>query len=309
MSDEDYEVIIVGGSYAGLSAALTLGRSLRKVLVIDKGEPCNRFTPHSHNFLTRDGQAPEDISKRAVSDVLKYETVRLINDYAVEAVVLDQGFSIVTDSGSHYTSQKLVLATGLKDILPEINGFAECWGKSIVHCPYCHGYEEKGRSTGILANGEGAMHYAPLVKNLTGELTIFTNGKAEFAQDELTLLGQNEITIDERPLVSVQQSNGRIEALNFDDRQQVPLEVLYCAVPFEINGRLHSLLDCELDERGLIKVDFAQKTNVKDVFACGDNSGMRSLSKAIAAGTMVGAMINFELANAKFQFPDKVLGD
>lgn len=297
----EYEVVIVGGSYAGLSAALTLGRSLRKVLIIDKGAPCNRFTPHSHNLLTHDGHVPGEISDLALDDVLQYPTVELINDLATTAFRKEKGIEVATESGSKFTCQKLILATGLKDLLPEINGFAECWGKSIIHCPYCHGFEERGRRTGILANGQGAMHYAPLVKNLTSQLSIFTNGKAEFSQEEIDLLAQNEIAFDERPLSAVMQTNGRIEALNFDDGEQVPLEVLYYGAPFEINGALHTQLGCEMDERGLIKVDFAQKTNVKDVYACGDNSGMRTLSKAIAAGTMVGAMINFELATATFQ--------
>src|SRR5690348_747612 len=129
MADEkQYDVIIVGGSYAGLSAAMSLGRSLRKVLIIDGGEPCNRQTPHSHNFITHDGKTPKEISMQAKEQVLKYNTVSFLEGKAVSATKTDSGFDVKTAVGELFSARKLLFTTGIKDQMPAIEGFAACWG-------------------------------------------------------------------------------------------------------------------------------------------------------------------------------------
>jgi thioredoxin reductase len=178
--EKDFEVIIIGGSFSGLSAAMALGRSLRNVLIIDGQKPCNRFTPHSHNFITHDGEAPATILEKAKKDVFQYPNVKYQADFVSESYKIESGFKVVTESGKTYTSKKLLFATGVKDILPEIKGLADCWGKSVIHCPYCHGYEARTQKTAILGNGDATFHYAMLVSQLTSKLTIFTNGKPEF---------------------------------------------------------------------------------------------------------------------------------
>jgi thioredoxin reductase len=142
--EKDYDVTIVGGSYAGLSAAMALGRSLRNVLVVDSGKPCNASTPHSHNFLTQDGKTPLEITNIAKSQVAKYNSVEFVSDLAVKATKIDGRFEIVLQAGKRVLSKKLIFATGIKDELLDIPGFADCWGISVVHCPYCHGYEYEG---------------------------------------------------------------------------------------------------------------------------------------------------------------------
>jgi len=140
----NFDVIIIGGSYAGLSAALALGRSLRKVLIMDSGLPCNRSTPHSHNFLTHDGERPAVIAEQARTKVLAYKTVTWWNGLAVSGRKTGSGFEIITQNDGIFYGRKLIFATGIRDILPDIKGFAECWGISVIHCPYCHGYEFRG---------------------------------------------------------------------------------------------------------------------------------------------------------------------
>ena len=135
MGTKNFEVIIIGGSYAGLSAAMALGRSLRKVLVIDGGRPCNRQTPQSHNFITQDGVPPHQITAIAKEQLLQYKTVDFVHDLAVSAEKNKNGFSISTQSGNIVTAKKLIMATGIKDLIPKIKGFAECWGISMIHCP------------------------------------------------------------------------------------------------------------------------------------------------------------------------------
>ena len=138
---EPLDVIIVGGSYSGLAAGMALGRALRQVLIIDSGKPCNRQTPYSHNFITQDGKTPEEIATLARQQVEKYDTVTFFNGLATNGAKTENGFEIQTASGETFSAKKLIFATGIKDIMPDIEGYAECWGISVLHCPYCHGYE------------------------------------------------------------------------------------------------------------------------------------------------------------------------
>ena len=170
MKQKNFDVIIVGGSYSGLSAAMSLGRSLREVLVIDSGLPCNRQTPYSHNFITQDGEKPAAISAKAKLQVALYKTIHFYNGLAVEAVKRENGFEISTKSGEVFSARKILFATGVKDLLPEIKGFGDCWGISVLHCPYCHGYEVKNEKTAFIANGEMAFEYAKLISNWTKDL-------------------------------------------------------------------------------------------------------------------------------------------
>src|SRR5689334_3705559 len=145
----NFDVIIIGGSYAGLATAMALGRALRNVLVIDGGNPCNKQTPHSHNFLTNDGKTPKEIASLAKQQVRMYSTVSFLDGFATAGLKTTSGFEVQTQAGEVFTSKKLVFATGIRDVMPSIPGFAESWGISVLHCPYCHGYEVRHQKTGI----------------------------------------------------------------------------------------------------------------------------------------------------------------
>jgi len=298
---ENFDVIIIGGSYAGLSAAMTLGRSLRNVLIIDSGLPCNRQTPHSHNFLTRDGETPKAIATIAKEQVLQYPTVHFIEEKATAAKRIEKGFGISTQTGRSFTAGKLIIASGIKDIHPDIKGFSECWGISVIHCPYCHGYEFRHQQTAIMANGERAAHLSMLVRNLTSKLTIFTNGPAVFEADQLQKFRQHNITIIENKITEIQHLNGQVQHLVFEDGNSQPFDAVYAAIPFVQHSDIPSQLGCELTEQGHIKTDGFQKTTVPNVFACGDGaSPMRSVANAVYTGNMTGSMINAELCKAMF---------
>lgn len=296
----DFEIIIIGGSYAGLSAAMTLGRSLRKVLVIDAGRPCNRQTPHSHNFLTQDGQKPQYLSDLSRMQVEKYDTVEFYAGFAINAIRRVEGFEIETEKGDKFNTKKLIFATGLKDLLPEIEGLKACWGISVIHCPYCHGYEVRNQKTGILSNGETAFHYGKLILNWTKELTLFTNGKSTLTAEQTAKFKAHDIEIIEKEIKSIQHNDGKIENVIFKDDSMFSLKALYNGPPFIQHSDLPEKLGCEMTEQGLIKIDAFQKTSVEDIFAIGDNSNFRALSIAIAAGTTAGAKINAELIEAVF---------
>ncbi|MEP2026538.1 MAG: NAD(P)/FAD-dependent oxidoreductase [Reichenbachiella sp.] len=293
--DKSFEVIIIGGSYAGLSAALALGRSLRKVLVIDAGKPCNTPTPHSHNFLTQDGVVPSEIAKIGRNQVEKYDTVQFHDGLAIEGTKTFEGFTITTEEGILFSSKKLIFATGLKDLMPGVDGFAECWGKSVIHCPYCHGYEVKHQKTGIIANGEKANHYASLISNWTKELTLFTNGPSELSKDQTTKILQNGISIVETPIEKLLHQNGKVQEVVLTDGKALPIQAIYSSPDFVQHSSIPEELGCQLNEQGLINVDGFQMTDVSGVYACGDNSTMRSVAMAVSSGHIAGVVVNKDL--------------
>ncbi len=301
MTDSYLDVIIVGGSYSGLSAAMTLGRSLRKTLVIDSGKPCNRFTPHSHNFITQDGKKPNEIAAIARLQVEEYKTVEFLNGQVANAERIERGFKVATESGKTFYADKLIFATGIKDTVPDIEGFAACWGISIIHCPYCHGYEYRNQTTGILVNGENTFHFAPLIYNLTKNVTVLTNGKVQYTPDEMARLHKNQISIVEAEIHSVEHHNGMLNNVVFTDGTKLHLDALYTALPFEQQSNVPEMLGCQFTDKGYISVDGFFKTTVDGVYACGDNSSLfRSVSNAVASGNFAAAAINKELAMERF---------
>lgn len=298
---KNFEVIIIGGSYAGLSAAMALGRSLRNVLIIDSGLPCNRQTPHSHNFLTQDGEKPGAIAAKARAEISKYSTVQFLNGLAVGGEKIENGFIVTTQDNGAFQTKKLIFATGINDIMPNIRGFADCWGISVVHCPYCHGFELKDQKTGIMANGSRAVHLASLVKNLTNDITIFTMGKADFNIEDLAKLNRHNIEIVETLISEIQHENGQLSHVVFDDGSRLNFDALYAALPFIQHSDIPHALGCEITELGYISTDDFHSTSIKGIYACGDNSGMlRSVANSVYSGNFAGAMVNKELSDEQF---------
>jgi thioredoxin reductase len=301
IQQKHFEVIIVGGSYSGLSAAMSLGRSLRKVLVIDSGLPCNRQTPHSHNFITHDGEKPAVISAKAKLQVDFYKTVQFHNRLAISVIKMENGFEIKTGSGEVFTSKKVLFATGVKDLLPEIKGFAECWGISILHCPYCHGYEVKKKKTAIVANGEMGFEYAKLISNWTKDLRLITNGKSTLTSEQMEILKKHKIEIIEEEIEAVEHQNGNIKHIIFKNQSKIDVKAVYHKPPFEQHCKLPETLGCELTEQGLIKVDAFQRTTVLGIYASGDSHVQaRSVAMAVSSGSFAGAIINRELIDESF---------
>jgi thioredoxin reductase len=298
---KNFDVIIVGGSYSGLAAGMALGRSLKHTLIIDSGLPCNRQTPHSHNFVTHDGRPPKEIATLAREQVAKYNTITFVNGLAVSGVKTDNGFDIQTDSGEIFRATKLIFATGIKDILPDIPGFAECWGISVLHCPYCHGYEVRSESTGILGNGDSALEFSAMISNWTKDLTLFTNGTSALTAEQADKIRRHNIGIVEKEIKQIDQTSGVLKEIVFKDGTSSPVKALYARVPFIQHSLIPQSLGCELNESGYLKVDSLQKTTVPGIFACGDNAtGMRTVANAVSMGTTAGMAVNKEMIMDKF---------
>jgi len=302
MNDKNqFDVIIIGGSYAGLATAMALGRALRNVLIIDSGKPCNRQTPHSHNFLTQDGKTPKEISALAKQQVVAYDTVTFFDGIATKGLKTSNGFEIQTEKGNKFSATKLVFATGIKDVMPNIIGFSECWGISVLHCPYCHGYEVKNEITGILGNGEYGFEFSKLISNWTKKLILFTNGTSTLTDEQKILLEKHSIEIVEKEIKELEHQNGQLKSILFKDGSKQIVKAIYTKLPFEQNCTLAEQLGCELTEDGYIKIDAFQKTTTENVFACGDNATrIRTVANAVAMGTLTGMTVNKELIEEHF---------
>lgn len=297
----NFDVIIVGGSYAGLAAAMALGRALRNVLVIDGGNPCNKQTPHSHNFLTNDGKTPKEIASLAKQQVQMYGSVSFLEDLATAGLKTKSGFEIKTQAGKVLSSKKLVFASGIRDVMPSIPGFAESWGISVLHCPYCHGYEVRHQKTGILGNGVLAFDFVRLISNWTNDLTLFTNGASTFTTEQKEQLVKHHIEIVETAVERLEHINGQVQNIIFNDNSKLSIKALYALVPFEQHCTIPQSLGCQFTEEGYVKVDTFLETTISGVFACGDNaSTMRSVANAVAMGTTAGMLVSKKMILEEF---------
>ena len=296
-----FDVIVVGGSYAGLSAAMALGRALRNVLVIDSGKPCNRQTPHSHNFITHDGEVPSEISRKAKNQVMAYPTVKFMNGTVVSGKKVEDKFQIVIDNGERFFAKKLLFTSGVKDIMPEIEGFADCWGISVLHCPYCHGYEVRNEPTAILANGDMAFEMARLIHHWTKNLIVFTNGPSNLTPEQVQKIESHNVKIIEIEIQRIEHQNGQVKLLHVEGGKSFALKAIYARPAITQHCTIPHNLGCELTEQNLLKVDAFQRTSIAGIFAAGDNSTMmRSVSLAVAGGGFAGASINKELIEEEF---------
>ncbi|RYE56379.1 MAG: NAD(P)/FAD-dependent oxidoreductase [Sphingobacteriales bacterium] len=289
MRATNFDVIIVGGSYAGLAAGMALGRALKQVLIIDDGKPCNRQTPQLHNFLTNDGKKPSRIAGIAKTQVSLYKTVQFITGTAVQAYRTERGFKVTTDTQEKFQGKNLVFATGIKDVLPAIEGLADSWGISVLHCPYCHGYEVRDNNTGVMAAGVIAFDFTKLISNWTDKLTLFTNGDPTLTTAQRAQLSSHSIPVVEKEIEELQHDQGHVQRIVFKDGSTTAIGVIYAPVPFEQHCDIPAKLGCELNEEGYIKTNDLHETTVPGVYAIGDNSSkMRTVANAVANGTGLG---------------------
>ncbi|WP_321918681.1 NAD(P)/FAD-dependent oxidoreductase [Burkholderia cepacia] len=289
---DHHEVIVIGGSFAGLSAAMQLARARRRVLVIDAGRPRNRFAAHAHGFFGQDGKPPAQIVEEAAAQLAAYPTVqRIAGDVRTAERDADGRFHVTLADGSRAGADRLILATGIRDELPALPGLAERWGVSVLHCPYCHGYEVSGRRLGVLATHPLSVHQAILIPDW-GPTTWFTQGVVEANHEEAALLDARGVRIERSPVVEILGDAPRIEALRLADGQVVPVDALFVGARTAMASDLAQQLGCAFDDGPLgsvVRVDAGKETNVAGVFAAGDASTpMTNATFASASGVMAG---------------------
>lgn len=284
---EPFDAVIVGGSYAGLSAALQLARARRRVLVIDAGVRRNRSAAHSHGFLTQDGRAPGEIAADGRAQLLKYATVRWQDGSAVRATAIDGGYKVLLADGSAWQGRRLILATGVIDEMPAIDGVAERWGVHVFHCPYCDGHElEQGR-IGVLGTGPMSMHHAMMLPDW-GPVSFFINDAFVPDASQLEQLARRGVTVITTPVASI---DGAAEVVLTDGSRHA-MAGLFAACRTHPAGELAAQLGCAMEEgpMGLFVATDAQKaTSVAGVYACGDAARMAGgVAFAVADGVMAG---------------------
>lgn len=289
-----HDAIIIGGSFAGLAAATYLARARRRVLVVDAGSPRNRFAAASHGFLGRDGTPPAAILAEAREQLLAYPTADIIHGEALAARAENGSFTVGLADGSAHNSAKLLLAFGLSDTLPDLPGVAERWGRSVLHCPYCHGIEFSDHSLGVLHRGPMSVHQAALIREW-GPTTLFLDG-ATLAPEAADELARRGVSIEPAPVIGLEGSGTQLAAVRLADGREVPIEALYVAPVSRLNSSLAEQLRCELDEGVLgpmVRTGPDKMTTVPGVYAAGDIArAPHSVSWAVGDGVTAGTSLH-----------------
>jgi thioredoxin reductase len=326
--DDMYDAIIVGGGPAGLAAALTLGRSRRRALLVDAGEGRNAPAAAVHNALGHDGTPPEELRRIGREQLARYPTVEVRNGAVTDARALPGGgFRLELDSwdgreaedgehedgrdrkdgGDRVAARRLLLATGLRDRLPEIDGLAALWGRSAFHCPYCHGFEVSGRRLAVLGAGLPRVRMALQLTRFTDELVLCANGEA-LDRDLAELLAANGVPVRGEPVARFEGDGGQLRRIVLAGGPALDRDAVF--IPTELGQRsdLAARLGCRLLPDGCVEVDEGARTSVPGVYAAGDMAHRAALpmpfaavSWAAASGTLAGATLDQDLLGADFE--------
>jgi thioredoxin reductase len=294
------DVIVVGGGPAGLSAALVLGRSGRSTLVLDAGKPRNAASRNAHTFLTRDGIPPSELLDLGRAELEQYPSVEVRLTEALSASVEPIGFEVTLANGGTESCRKLLLATGVVDELPPIDGLAQLWGTSVFHCPYCDGWEIRGSALAVYDRGAEAMSFVPVVLGWSDDLVLCTDGPSGLSDRARDELEHNGVRIVETPIVRL-EGNGRLERIVFSDGSAIARDALFVHTSPRGRSDLAVQLGCGLTDFGLVEVTPERETSISGVYAAGDAaSRLHQIVTAAASGAEAAIMINRALAMEDF---------
>jgi thioredoxin reductase len=289
-----FNVLIIGGGPAGLAAALALGRARRRVLLVDGGARRNAAAERVHNFVTRDGTPPDEFRRIARQQLEPYASVE-VRDTRVEAIQGERGaFEVRLDTGS-VSARRILLCTGMVDELPALEGFRELWGQSIFQCPYCHGWEVRDQSFGVLVERVELLEFAALLRSWTATVVVLTNGAFAVPDPVRARLGAAGVAIDERPIRRLVPRGDRLESVEFESGSPRRLDVLFARPP-QRQVALVQTLGVALDDGGYVRVDDMLETSLPGVYAGGDLiTPMQGAILAAASGTRAAAALNHAL--------------
>ncbi|HEY9361994.1 MAG TPA: NAD(P)/FAD-dependent oxidoreductase [Chitinophagaceae bacterium] len=291
-----YDVAIVGGGPAGLNAAVVLGRCQRKIILFDTGKPRNVRSKGIHNYLTRDHIAPLDFLHIAHEEIKKYG-IKFHYLKVINAVKNEEGIFKITDRRHQvYYSKKLLLATGLSDILPRIKGFSACYGKTVFHCPYCDGWEIRNKKIGVYAKNKNGFELAVSLKTWSSQVSLFTDGKKYLKATQVQVLADLDIPVFTKPLQQLKHEDGNLKKIIFADNTYEPCDALFFVNGYDQQASLAENLGCVFTDKGVVMTDKTQGTKVKGLFVAGDASkDMHFVVVAASEGAKAGVVINKEL--------------
>jgi len=286
------DVIIIGGSFAGLAAALQLGRAGRKVTVLDTGLPRNRFAGHSHGLLGHDHKPPLDILAEARLQLARYSAIRRVNARAESVSGAIDNFTVLTGDGQSLGARRVILSYGVTDQMPDVPGFAESWGTSIVPCPYCDGFEVAGRHWGLVWSGPQSHQSARLFLDWTDKLTVFADGHDIPADVQADLAHRNIPVIDGR-ITEIAHHQGQIATVNLESGRRVAVDVLFAHPRNRPSASLHEplgLATVDTPTGIVLKVDERRQTSLPGIYAAGDLATpfLPSVTQATWQGAMAG---------------------
>lgn len=296
-----YDLIVIGGSFAGLSAALQLARTRRPVLLIDAGSPRNRFASHAHGVLAQDGRPGSDILADARAQLASYPNVSLWQGKVSQAQALASGktaFNVSLDDGRQVQGRRLLLATGVRDVLPDLPGVAGRWGQTVLHCPYCHGYEIGGGAIGVLGRLPASVHQASVIADW-GDVTLFTAGMPPLDYEARQLLARRKVAIEAVAVTAIEGAAPAIDGLRLQDGRLLPLRALFLAAPTEQASPLGAQFGCAFEEGlmgPLLQTDAMKMTSVPGVYAAGDAArAMANITFAMGDGVMAAVGVHHAL--------------
>ena len=292
----EYDVVIIGGGAAGLSAALVLSRARRTVLVVDSGQPRNAPAAHMHGFLSRDGMVPGHLLTVGQAEVEGYGG-EVIQDAVARVGQSEGGFQVELRSGVRVTARRLLVATGLRDELPDVGGLRERWARDVLHCPYCHGYEVHGQQLGVLGGSPGSVRYAQIVRQWSDDVVFFVPAGTLTAQDREQLRAR-AIGIVEGNVAQVVVKDDRLHGVALDDDTLVRRYALFVPPRFVPNNDILLDLGCDLDENGWVRIDLSGQTTTPGVWAAGNVSNPRAqVITAAGEGSAAAIAINADIVD------------
>lgn len=290
-----YDVIIVGAGPAGLSAALILGRSLRRVIVFDTGKPRNAASQAMHGFLTRDGIAPREFLRIAREQLAQYDTVELRDVEVTAAECVDGGFVVTLDDGAQLRSRKLLIATGVIDNVPDIEGFKQLYGRGVFHCPYCDGWEVRNQPLAIYGRGARGFGLALELTGWSRDLILCTDGQSEIGRGDLATLQRHGIAVREDRVVRLEGTE-RLERVVFATGESVARHALFFTTGQTQQSQLAHRLGCDINEKGTVRTGKYEATHLSGLYVAGDASrAVQWVVVAAAEGAEAAFAINTDL--------------
>lgn len=290
-----YDVLVIGGGAAGLSAALVLARARRSVLVVDAGAPRNAPAAHMQGFLSRDGMPPTELLGAARDEVTGYGAT--VADGTVTQLVncASEGFQALVDDGSRVKARKVLVTTGLRDELPDVAGLAERWARDVLHCPYCHGWEVRDQPLGVLWNGPDSVRYAQVVRQWTHDLVLFAPAGVLCARDRTELVAR-AIGIVEGPVDRVVVEDDQLVGVDMADGHRIPRRAVFVPPRFVPQHSLLTDLECDLDENGWVATGPNGATSLPGVWVAGNVANPRAqVITAAGEGSAAAIAINADL--------------
>ncbi|AOJ71593.1 MULTISPECIES: NAD(P)/FAD-dependent oxidoreductase [Burkholderia] len=293
-SSTRFDVVVIGGSYAGQSAAMQLARARRRVLVVDAGLRRNRFSPVSHGLIGQDGRPPEEIAANGKAQLLAYPNVQWLEDTVIHAERTDAGFVFRSALGQHFNASSVVLAFGVVDEIPDLEGAAERWGRSVYHCPYCHGYELDQGRIGVLGNGSISPLLALLMPDW-GKTVLLTNGTFEPNDEQRDALAERGVAIEPERVTRIVDT----ASVELADGRCIVLDGLFTMNRTHLSSPVAEQLGCAIEDGPLgpyIRADESMETSVPGVFACGDATQRGgSVALAVGSGALAGIVAHRKL--------------